>query len=445
MPQKLNSKNNFTFKEWQKIKKFKKKELITFYKKFIKNYLSLNKKYCFNKELSKKYIFNQIKEVDIKKNYALKLLPVGIKDNINTKFLSTDYGLRSKKKFNVGNNANIVDKIINNGGLIFSKTNCAEYAVHHISDKLNVNPHNNKFIAGTSSTGSAIAVSCGALPVAIGTQTAGSIIRPASFCGVYGFKPTFGSIDRTGILKNNDLFDTVGIISSEIRFIESVFKNVLNDSKDFPWNKKYQLNLNKFKKKKKLKIGYFNDSLQILNNSTPNIKEFYQKILKHFKANLKLNPITGDLFNKFHAYHEILYNKSLSYYLKNYIKNKSSLSKILKEIVIKGEKISVKEYDSTLIKTMSLKKKIKKITSELDFIVVPSTFSQAPKIKHKEINDTSLIWTAMGYPCINIPFKYSKNSLPFGMLIISNEFNDFNLLEFCKKIKIKGMIKNAVK
>jgi Asp-tRNA(Asn)/Glu-tRNA(Gln) amidotransferase A subunit family amidase len=91
---------------------------------------------------------------------------------------------------------------------------------------------------------------------------------------------------------------------------------------------------------------------------------------------------------------------------------------------------------------MSLKKKIKKITSELDFIVVPSTFSQAPKIKHKEINDTSLIWTTMGYPCINIPFKYSKNSLPFGMLIISNEFNDFNLLEFCKKIKIKGIVKN---
>ena len=97
MPQKLNSKNNFTFKEWQKIKKFKKKELITFYKKFIKNYLSLNKKYRFNKELSKKYIFNQIKEIDIKKNYGLRLLPVGIKDNINTKFLSTDYGLRSKK------------------------------------------------------------------------------------------------------------------------------------------------------------------------------------------------------------------------------------------------------------------------------------------------------------------------------------------------------------
>ena len=80
--------------------------------------------------------------------------------------------------------------------------------------------------------------------------------------------------------------------------------------------------------------------------------------------------------------------------------------------------------------------------SELDFIVVPSTFSQAPRIKHKEINDTSLIWTAMGYPCMNIPFKYSKNSLPFGLLIISGEFNDFSLLEFCKKIKLKGMIKN---
>ena len=91
----------------------------------------------------------------------------------------------------------MVDKIIENGGIVFSKTKCAEFAVHHIGKKFNRNPYNNNHIAGTSSTGSAISVSVDALPITIGTQTAGSIIRPASFCGVYGFKPTYGAIDRT--------------------------------------------------------------------------------------------------------------------------------------------------------------------------------------------------------------------------------------------------------
>jgi len=248
--------------------------------------------YFFNKEFLKSYIFNQIINIDTKKNYNLKFLPIGIKDNINTKFLSTNYGLRSKKKFMAGNNANIVDKIINNGGLIFSKTNCAEYAVHHISEKLNINPNDDKFIAGTSSTGSAIAVSCGALPVAIGTQTAGSIIRPSSFCGVYGFKPTFGSIDRTGILKNNDLFDTVGIIAAEIEFIELVFKNIFNNSKDFPWSKKYKFNFDNFKNKKNLKIGYFDSTFNIYKNSTIEVKNFYKFILNNLE---KSNILTIDL------------------------------------------------------------------------------------------------------------------------------------------------------
>ena len=436
-----NKTKSFTYKNWQKIKNYKKSDLIFFYKKFINNYLYLNKKYLFNKELSKKYISDQIRNIKKKKNYNLELIPIGIKDNINTRFLTTNYGLKTKKNFMVGNNANIVDKIINNGGIIFSKTNCAEYAVHYIDEKFNRNPHNNNFIAGTSSTGSAIAVSCGALPVTIGTQTAGSIIRPASFCGVYGFKPTFGSIDRTGILKNNDLFDTVGIIAAEIEFIQLLFKDIHVGSNDFPWSKKYNLNFNKFKNKKKLNIGYFDNSLNIYKNIKPNVKTFYQENLKNLNKKFLLKPIKGNLFNKFHEFHEILYNKSLSYYLKNYTKNKNSLSKILKEMVTKGDKTSIDKYNNTLIKTNLLKKKVKKITSKFDFIIVPSTFSQAPKIKKKEIDDTNLIWTTMGYPCINIPFKFSKYSLPYGLLIVANEFNDLSLLEFSKKINLKGVIK----
>tara|TARA_B100000989_G_scaffold255083_1_gene203895 strand:- start:12386 stop:13705 length:1320 start_codon:yes stop_codon:yes gene_type:complete len=436
MHQNLNKDFELSFKYWKKIKNLKKKEIKGYFENFIKRYLKLNKRYLFNKEISGTYINNQIDAIYGNKKKNMKFLPVGIKDNINTKFLSTNYGLKIKKNFMVGNNANVVDKLIDNGSIIFSKTHCAEYAVHHINKKFNINPYNKKHIAGTSSSGSAIAVACGALPVTLGTQTAGSIIRPSSFCGVFGFKPTFGSIDRTGILKNNDLFDTVGILASEIEFIQLVFKNVLNDSKNFPWIEKYNLEYKKFKSKKKFKIGYFDQSLDIYKNINFDVKNFYEKKLNKFKKEFLLKSINGKLFNKFHNYHDTLYNKSLSYYFKNYTQNKKTFSRTLRKMINKGEKTNFKEYKLALKKLEILKKNIRLETSKFDFIVVPSTFSRAPKIKKTEIKDTCLIWTTMGYPCINIPFKDNKNNLPFGLLVVSNEFTDFNLLKFCIKKRI---------
>ena len=99
MRSKINNKNILSYKKWTEIKKLKKKDIIKFYKKFINNYNLLNKKYFFNMEFSKKYVLDQISNFDQKKENTLRYLPIGIKDNINTKYLSTNYGLKIKKKF----------------------------------------------------------------------------------------------------------------------------------------------------------------------------------------------------------------------------------------------------------------------------------------------------------------------------------------------------------
>ena len=163
-------------------------------------------------------------------------MPFGIKDVFNTKVLPTSMGSQIWKGFNAGNNARAIDNLVFNGGIIFSKTTTAEFAVHFISPGKTKNPYNINHITGTSSSGSAVAVACGALPVALGTQTAGSIIRPASFCGVYGFKPSFGAIDRTGVLKTNDTFDTIGLLSADIYGIKKTFYNIFQKGKDYPYS-----------------------------------------------------------------------------------------------------------------------------------------------------------------------------------------------------------------
>ena len=133
--------------------------------------------------------------------------PFGVKDVFNTAELPTCMGSPIWEGFTPGNDARVVAHLRWAGGVMFGKTVTAEFAVHHPGPT--VNPHNPDYSPGTSSSGSAAAVASMMVPLALGTQTAGSTIRPASYCGVYGFKPSFGVVPRTGILKTLDTLDHV--------------------------------------------------------------------------------------------------------------------------------------------------------------------------------------------------------------------------------------------
>ena len=433
----------YTYSEVKKILANKNSiKIQKFYHDFIKNYSNLNKKYLFNEDFKKSYVLKQVKEIltdmkKTKKENQMFLIPVGIKDNINTLDLDTKFGLKVRKSFKSGNNARVVSKIIENSGVIFSKLTCAEFAVHYIDKKKSLNPFDKERIAGTSSTGSAVAVAVGALPVAIGTQTAGSILRPSSYCGVVGFKPTYGAIDRIGVLKTNDLSDTVGLISSEIEGVEKIFNSILNQGKDYPWTEFYKKNLNKLKKKKKIKVGYLDENFKIYKNFDSEVKEqFLFSLKKMKKQNIKLLKISNIKFlENFHNNFYKIYHSSLNYYLKNINPSFKNISLNLRQIVNHGKKIKIEERKKSIDFLLKSKEKFDKIIKEFDFLIIPTTASIAPKINEKEKEDTCLIWTTFGYPTISLPiFKSKKNSLPFGLQIVSNKYNDFSLLKFSKKL-----------
>jgi Asp-tRNA(Asn)/Glu-tRNA(Gln) amidotransferase A subunit family amidase len=138
------------------------------------------------------------------------------------------------KDFMPGNDSRCVDSLKKSGAIIGGKTVTAEFAVHSLNETLN--PHDIKLTPGTSSSGSAVAVLLGIFPVAIGTQTAGSIIRPASFCGVYGFKPSFGIIPRTGMLKTTDSLDTIGFFVSHQKNMRIVLDAIRVHGSNYPYS-----------------------------------------------------------------------------------------------------------------------------------------------------------------------------------------------------------------
>ena len=158
---------------------------------------------------------------NINPNLPLSFVPVGIKDIYNTERLPTEMGSSIYKNFFSGNDARVVTNLKREGCIIFCKTVTAEFAVHHPGPTKNA--YSAKHICGTSSSGSAVAVSTGMLPFALGSQTAASTIRPAAYNGIYGYKPSFGVIPRTGILKTLDTLDHVTFFSRSSKDLKIIF------------------------------------------------------------------------------------------------------------------------------------------------------------------------------------------------------------------------------
>ena len=141
-------------------------------------------------------------------------VPIGIKDIIDTADMPTEHGSEIFKGRRPSEDAACIAALGRAGAVIIGKTVTTELAT--LTPSRTRNPVNLEHTPGGSSSGSAAAVAAGMVPLAVGTQTGGSVIRPAAFCGVYGFKPTFGLIPRTGVLTQSPSLDTIGVFGRSI-------------------------------------------------------------------------------------------------------------------------------------------------------------------------------------------------------------------------------------
>ena len=151
-------------------------------------------------------------------------VPVGIKDVIDTADLPTEMGSPIYQGNRPRADAACVAAIKEAGGIVLGKTVTAEFA--YVAPGPTTNPHNPRHTPGGSSSGSAAAVADGMIPLALGTQTGGSVIRPASFCGTFGYKPTYGTVSRAGLKLAAESLDTVGFLARDVEDF-ALLKSVL--------------------------------------------------------------------------------------------------------------------------------------------------------------------------------------------------------------------------
>jgi len=374
-------------------------------------------------------------------NDVLKGIPFGAKDIFNTNLFPTEMGSRVWSGYFAGNNARVIDNLICAGAHIVGKTITAEFAVHQLNETLN--PHDITKTPGTSSSGSAVAVQIGNVPFALGSQTAGSIIRPASFCGVWGFKPSFGLIPRTGVLKTTDTLDTIGFLSSHGNNLKDILNILRVKGPNYPY-----VNKNIDKKnhtRKKFKIGLIKTHLW------KNTKDYIKKEILNFSKkiendkNISVTEIDWpDNLHDMHEVHSKIYFKSLSYYFSSEFKEPEYISNTMKEIISEGKNISSKQFNEALERQTLFQNEVEKIMRDFDCCITISTATEAVNRGDKEIDDPSLLWTMAGIPAINAPISYSPTNLPFGVQLISKKWDDYVLLNFVEYLIDKNLLSKFI-
>jgi amidase len=153
-------------------------------------------------------------------------VPVGLKDNIDTFDMPTGYGTELYEDHCPGRDAACAASLRLAGAVIMGKTVSTEFA--HRAPGATRNPWRPRHTPGGSSSGSAAAVACGMVPLALGTQTTGSVIRPAAYCGVIGYKATYGELNIAGVLPNSPSFDTLGVMARSVADVGLVRQALLD-------------------------------------------------------------------------------------------------------------------------------------------------------------------------------------------------------------------------
>ena len=395
-----------------------------------------------------------------------------IKDNIAIKNEELTCCSKILKGYISPYSATVIDKIIENGGLITGQTNCDEFAMGSSSEYSIFgpvkNPHNEKLVAGGSSGGSAAAVAENLSDISLGSDTGGSVRQPAAFCGIYGFKPTYGRISRYGLVSHASSFDTIGIMSKKLDDIIKTFYVVsgkdLKDSTSVDHKKESLKNLSK--KSLPKTVGVIKDD--ILNSIDVEIKDRYLFLVGNLKeSGVKIKEIDLPFFKHVIPTYYVLTMAEASSNLSRYdgirYGNRSSskdLNQLYVETRSKGFSDEVKRrimtgtyvlssgyYDAYFSKALKVRRLIKKSYNQLfkstDSILLPSSPELPFKIEDRSKDPMKMyladIFTVtsnlVGNPALNIPCGFSKKELPIGLQIISNSFDEETLFNFAHSLK----------
>ena len=356
-------------------------------------------------------------------------LPVAVKDIVGTLDMPTECGTVFRKKMSSSQDAEVVNLLKTAGAIIMGKTETAELAYIHPAKTRN--PHDYTRTPGGSSSGSAAAIAAHMTHLSIGSQTGGSIIRPASYCGVVGYKPSYGLISRSGVLKTSEKLDTIGVFGKTVEDVallaKTLIKKDLYDPATIHFAADDMLEVCKkgpiFEPKF---IFYKTDKWKNIDKESQKAFEF---LIKNFKKNIEVFD-TPSYFKDIPGYHQIIHETDLANNFQVYYKkDKNKLSKEMRDAIGRGMKYSAKEYTDAIDFMKQSYESYKEVFEDYHGVITPSSNGVADKgLTSTGSADFQKIWTYLGLPTISLPLLTGENNLPLGVQLVGNKLDDLRFL-----------------
>ena len=356
-------------------------------------------------------------------------LPVAVKDIIGTLDMPTECGTTIRKKMTASQDSEVVNLLKIAGAIIMGKTETTELAYFHPGKT--TNPHDYKRTPGGSSSGSAAAVAAYMAPLSIGSQTNGSTIRPASYCGVVGYKPSYGLISRYGILKQSDKLDQVGIFGKSVEDVSLLAKVLIKKDLFDPSTIHYSAEdmMDMCRKGPLFDPKFIFYKTKNWKNLDKESQESFEIFIKTFKKNIEVFD-TPSYFDDIPKYHKIIHETDMANNFQLYYKkHKKKLSKEMVSAIERGFKNSATEYAEAIDFMKRSYDSYKEVFEDYHGVLTPASSGVAPKgLGNTGSPEFSTVWTYLGLPSISLPLLTGKNDLPLGIQLIGDKHDDLRFL-----------------
>jgi Asp-tRNA(Asn)/Glu-tRNA(Gln) amidotransferase A subunit family amidase len=363
-------------------------------------------------------------------------IPVAIKDIIATSDMPTTNGSPVYADQVPAANAWVVERLRNLGATIFGKTVSTEFAWRHPGPT--VNPWNRDHTPGGSSSGSAAAVAAGLVPLALGTQTLGSIIRPAAFNGIVGFKPSFGAIPRIGVHPLSPSLDHVGFFARRLDDVAFAL-SLLAGSSDRDLHGRplpgfavdIEEGLHPLDKPRLAVVRFAKWS-----RVEPEQQKVFEATIAELRGagaileELELSELDDANWTAINC---ILASEAALIFADLVARYPKRTSDHLKSLVANGKAHSATDYLAAKAFQDAWRSKLTSEMSGYDALLTLPAFGEAPRGLHYT-GDAAYCapWTLLGVPAVTLPAGFGKNGLPLGLQIVGPYLNDLRMLRVAK-------------
>jgi Asp-tRNA(Asn)/Glu-tRNA(Gln) amidotransferase A subunit family amidase len=355
-------------------------------------------------------------------------IPVGVKDIFDTVDMPTEDGTVLHAGRQPMRDATAVALLRQAGAVIMGKTVTTELAL--FGPGKTRNPHDPERTPGGSSSGSAAAVAAGMVPLAIGSQTNGSVIRPASFCGVVGYKPTHGLISRKGVLTLSRTLDHVGVFAGSVEdaalLAELLMVYDADDADMLPRARQQLSRIAADDPPLPPKLAFVKGPYW--DQAEDDTRDAFSELIELLGDSVDEVALSSVFENAAELHRTIQDTDVALNFALEYEKGRDKLSDRLCGIIEHGQQVAATDYLRAVARIPVLFDSLGEIYGTYDAILTPAAPGEAPAGTATGNPIFCTTWTLLGMPAITLPLLSGGNGMPIGVQLVGERLHDGRLL-----------------